>query len=130
MQLLYTFKSLPMTTSEEVPEFLHLCVVYAMIVLAELYKEQPHDQTVPAIIRETLAYGQQAVSGTTISFEFTKAALGDFLGSTDLQAQQPHLVDQNNHQLEAVAAPHEMWDLPQMEDLFSGAFTDNYRWYG
>ena len=130
MQLLHTFKSLPMTTSEEVPEFLHLCIVYAMIVLAELHKEQPHDHTVPTIIRETLAYGQQAVSGTTISFEFTKAALGDFLGSTDLQAQQPHLVDQSNHHVDAVAPPPEMWDLPQMEDLFSGAFTDNYRWYG
>lgn len=126
LQLLHTFKSLPMRTSEELPEFLHLCVVYAMIVLAELYKEQPHDQTVPAIIRETLAYGQQAVSGTTISFEFTKAALGDFLGSTDLQAQQ-QLLHQNH--IEA-APPHEIWDLPQLEDIFSGAFTDNYRWYG
>lgn len=132
MQLLHTFKSLPMTTSEEVPEFLHLCVVYAMIVLAELYKEQPHDQAVPAIIRETLAYGQQAVSGTTISFEFTKAALGDFLGSTDLQAQHGHhtsqIIEHTSHHLEN--AHPEMWDLPQMEDLFSGAFTDTYRWYG
>lgn len=132
MQLLHTFKSLPMATSEEVPEFLHLCVVYAMIVLAELYKEQPHDQTVPAIIRETLAYGQAAVSGTTISFEFTKAALGDFLGSTDLQHQGQNLMNPNNHPLDAMAGPvHDIWDLPQMEDLFSGAFTDNYngRWY-
>lgn len=127
MQLLHTFKSLPMMTSEELPEFLHLCVVYAMIVLAELYKEQPHDPAVPAAIRETLAYGQQAVSGTTISFEFTKAALGDFLGSTDVHTQHPQLVSQNNQHLDA--APAEIWDLPQLEDIFSGAFTDNYRWY-
>lgn len=127
MQLLHTFKSLPMAISEEVPEFLHLCVVYAMIVLAELYKEQPHDQAVPAIIRETLDYGQQAVSGTTISFEFTRAALGDFLGNTELQAHPQQDIEQGNHNLEAPAP--EIWDLPQMEDLFSGAFTDNYRWY-
>lgn len=107
-----------------------------MIVLAELYKEQPHDHTVPELIRETLAYGQAAVSGTTISFEFTKAALGDFLGNADLQSQQhnshpqqQHLVDPNNIDGGA-GGPHEIWDLPQMEDLFSGAFTDpNYRWY-
>jgi len=101
-----------------------------MIVLAELYKEQPHDQTVPTIIRETLAYGQQAVSGTTISFEFTKAALGDFLGSTGqhAQLQQQHQLVHQDH-LDAVP-PHEMWELPQLEDIFSGAFTDNYRWYG
>ena len=129
MQLLHTFKSLPMATSEEVPEFLHLCVVYAMIVLAELYKEQPHDQEVPAIIRETLAYGQQAVSGTTISFEFTKAALGDFLGSTDVQSQHPQQLIEHTAQHLETTHP-EMWDLPQMEDLFSGAFTDTYRWYG
>ncbi|KAK5103300.1 hypothetical protein LTS08_002713 [Lithohypha guttulata] len=131
MQLLLTFKSLPPTTSEEVPEFLHLCVVYAMIVLAELYKEQPHDPAVPNLIRETLAYGQQAVSGTTISFEVTKAALGEFLGNTDIQTHQQHLVAHAHNHLEAAPAPTEMWDLPQMEDLFSGAFaTDNYRWYG
>lgn len=136
MQLLLTFKSLPPMTSEEVPEFLHLCVVYAMIVLAELYKEQPHDHSVPELIRETLAYGQAAVSGTTISFEFTKAALGDFLGATEIHGHQhhgnphqQHLVDPNNID-GAAAQPHEIWDLPQMEDLFSGAFTDpNYRWY-
>lgn len=127
MQLLLTFKSLPPITSEEVPEFLHLCVVYAMIVLAELFKEQPHDQNVPQLIRETLAYGQRAVSGTTISFEFTEAALGGFLGSTEFQAQhhQHQLVDP--HHIDG--GSHEIWDLPQMEDLFSGAFTDpSYRW--
>lgn len=138
MQLLLTFKSLPPITSEEIPEFLHLCVVYAMIVLAELFKEQPHDHQVPELIRETLAYGQAAVSGTTISFEFTKAALGDFLGNADLQvqqhnsghAQQQHVIDPNHIDGGGVVATHEIWDLPQMEDLFSGAFTDpNYRWY-
>lgn len=133
MQLLMTFKSLPMTTSEEVPEFLHLCIVYAMIVLAELYKEQPHDPAVPQLIRDTLAYGQQAVSGTTISFEVTKAALGEFLVNTDANNQHPRVVEQGHQQMDPTSHPapvHQMWDLPQMEDLFSGAFTtDNYRWY-
>ena len=138
MQLLHTFKSLPMTTSEEVPEFLHLCVVYAMIVLAQLYKESPHDQAVPDIIRETLAYGQQAVSGTTISFELTKAALGEFLGQAlgtreEVPDQHPpvHWHNPNNHQdLGSNHQGPDMWgDLPQMEDLFSGAFSDGYRWY-
>lgn len=160
MQILLTFKSLPALTSEEVPEFLHLCVVYAMIVLAELFKEQPNDMYVPQLIRETLEYGQHAVSGTTISFEFTKAALGDFLGATDLQmqgqqlnlnnnggvgsAQTQHIIDPgsidggsgngngngNGNGGALTGVTHEIWDLPQMEDLFSGAFTDpNYRWY-
>ena len=114
-----------MTTSEEIPEFMHLCVVYAMIVLAEFYKEQPRDEAIPIIIRETLAYGQKAVSGTTISFEFTRAALGDLLGGNDSQGHQLQI--QAQHHVEP--GQPDMWDLPQLEDIFSGAFADNFRWY-
>lgn len=129
-QLLNTFKSLPLQVAEEIPEFLLLCIVYAMILLAELHKETPTDSTTPQIIRETLEFGQRAVSGTTISFELTAAALGQFLETAESYTQRYERQIQtgmDSAPVDMTFMTHENLYL-SLEDIFSGNFSDNYRW--
>lgn len=110
IETLQTFRSLPVTIVQELPEFLYLCIVYAMFVLAQFAKAQPSDENLRKILQETLVYGQRATSKTWASFDLTVTALEDLL--------DPHTVT-----MEGIEEAMEQWNLPELEEIFNGIFA-------
>jgi hypothetical protein len=111
-EMIIAFLDASPLTVEELPEFLYLCILYAMVVLAQFLSSSTTQETDARLLLEKgLAHGQAYGCRTMKTFDNTVTLLEEFLGPQSEEAQDHRMTFEN-------------WDFPDLEAIFNGLLPE------